>query len=254
MNVIKEEQITHEGVFWLNFVLAIMFNFFGIFPAGSKKYLDDCVNKLKWLGYLFGFIVSAFVYGAIGSIINGIIILGIILIVIAIVIIIVIYKLRVKIYAMAGHVVGPKLNNMRQELVKEMSDQDYQIRYRIEYGILRNLIMNMEENFKKILLEEDKIIDFLCDLYINLSNNPSRNDFSVYYNKTNDEKNIILKLPETDSTALCNMIGIKVESKRFFAYSDQLVEWKNIENPIRLYLKFDGKTPEELLHFISNLN
>ena len=256
MRVIREERITHEGIFWLKFILGIIFNWISIFVAGSEKYFDDRANKLKWYGTVSGFGVSIFLYGAIASFINKLIILGIILLAIVVVLIILVYKQREKIYIKAGytgHIIRKNVEKTGNDLKEEITSQDYQIRYRIEYVILRNLIIKMENDFKEMLLDEQKIIDFLCKIYENLSEKPKREDFAVYYNLTNEEQNVVLKLPKTESTALCNMIGIKVNSKRFFAYSNTLVEWKGIENPMRLYLKFDGNNAEDLLDYISKI-
>lgn len=49
------------------------------------------------------------------------------------------------------------------------------------------------------------------------------------------------------------MIAIKVNAKRFFAYTDGLVEWKDIEHPMRTYIDYKCDTPQELLEFISSL-
>lgn len=260
MRIIQRDRSTPENVFWTNFICGTIFSFMAILISLFTTYSQECKNKLKWIGALFGAIGSIFIISSIVLLSriseNPINVLWMTLLFICYIIYIFIIRKNInKIYDMAGYY-RSNVDTIVKDIVEETSSKDYQLRYNIEYGVLRSLTLQMPDDFKEQLIGgvSDELINILYDLYKDLQTPISKEDFGVYCIKDEDDYNVVIKLTKTESTALCNMVGIKVNQKRFFARTtSNLVEWIGLEDPMRLMFVYNGTTVEELLDFLANL-
>ncbi|MBQ8522789.1 MAG: hypothetical protein IJ458_03930 [Clostridia bacterium] len=256
MRITQSDRSTPESVFWTNFIVGTVFSFMAILISLFTTYSQECKNKLKWIGALFGAIGSIFIMGSVAFLCrvaeNPINIMWMTLLFICGIMYIFVIKKNInKIYDLAGYYPS-NFDKMIKGVVKETSNKDYQLRYNIEYGALRSLTLQMPNKFKEELINNnDELIDFLYELYKDMQTPISKEDFGIYGRSNGDEYNVVIKLPQTTATGLCNMIGIKVNQKRFFALTtSNLIEWNGLENPTRSYYVYNGETKDDLLHFL----
>lgn len=256
----QKDRTTPEGVFWVNFGIGIIFNIFCFIAIMSVTYSIEYKNRLKTYGALLGGVGGFLILLLFGIFFRMVskfkvaaVLLSILFVGLLVAYIVAVYMNRFKIYEKAGYYEYrdvKEAQQMKEDIIKELSNSDYQIRYYIEYGVLRNCALQMNEKLKETFFEKEKLIKFLLEQYKEIKSiKYTEKDFDVLY--SDDKDTIVIKLPETTGTALCNMIGIKVESKRFFAFSSGLVEWIGLENPMRGYINFKENDPQKLLEYLT---
>ena len=131
MRFTQRDRSTPESVFWTNFIVGTIFSFMAIMVSLFTTYSQECKNKLKWIGALFGALGGFFIMGSIICFVSASLIMrisGMVLMICGIIYIYVINKNIKKIYNMAGYY-PTNHKKIINEVVQELSNEDYQLRY-----------------------------------------------------------------------------------------------------------------------------
>lgn len=246
MKIYKVDKTTRSSLTNQIFIATLIFNFFAFFGTFCSKYSDNEKNKIRIKVSVYGIWSSSLLYGMIGSFMNKFFVLGFVLLFNFIISIVLFFIFKKRNVFYKEDYIENSLSQFKNTLIENNKNKNYQLRYYIEYTVLKNAITQMSEQFYQLLLNKDEFINFLYQIYKNIGNQTfTTEDFDILQK----DNVFVITLPQTSEVGLCNMIGILIQKNkvRFFAFTNHAIEW--IDNN-RILFDFNENNEQKFLNFL----